>query len=202
MLGGRRLVISVTFTLAWLGFASPRPAAPSRAAVKSTPPANLPTGSVGENALQMIANANDDARAARLAKKMYSATANDGQSKYDDKSLLRIAATTTPQESKVQPPGAKTTPGISKDASKGGVAPSAKTVLENNERKQQESAQALPLEKAPELKSQSVLQMLEGHETEVKIGLIIAAFAFVLGWICGVGYYERRERKWRHKLRF
>lgn len=201
MLGGRRFVISVTFTLAWLGFPSPQAAAPSRAAIKTTPPANLPTGSVVENALQVTANANDP-RAARLAKKMYSAAANDGDSKYDDKSLLRIAATTTPQESKVQPPGAKTTPGISKDASKGAMAPSAKTVLESNERKQQESAQALPQEKAPELKSQSVLQMLEGHETEVKIGLIIAAFAFVLGWICGVGYYERRERKWRHKLRF
>jgi hypothetical protein len=56
--------------------------------------------------------------------------------------------------------------------------------------------------KASEAKSQSILQMLEGHETEVKIGLIIAAFAFILGWVCGVGYYERRERKWRHKLRF
>jgi hypothetical protein len=44
--------------------------------------------------------------------------------------------------------------------------------------------------------------MLEGHETEVKLGLIIAAIAFVLGWLCGAGYYARRERKSRHKLRF
>jgi hypothetical protein len=56
--------------------------------------------------------------------------------------------------------------------------------------------------KVPEAKSQSILQMLEGHETEVKLGLIIAAIAFVLGWICGAGYHARRERKSRHKLRF
>ena len=56
--------------------------------------------------------------------------------------------------------------------------------------------------KAPEAKSQSILQMLEGHESEVKIGLIIAAIAFALGWLCGGSYYARRERKSRHKLRF
>jgi len=44
--------------------------------------------------------------------------------------------------------------------------------------------------------------MLEGHETEVKIGLLVAGIAFALGWICGGSYFERRERKSRHKLRF
>ena len=56
--------------------------------------------------------------------------------------------------------------------------------------------------KVPEAKSQSILQMLEGHETEVKLGLIIAATAFALGWLCGGSYYARRERKSRYKLRF
>jgi predicted MFS family arabinose efflux permease len=44
--------------------------------------------------------------------------------------------------------------------------------------------------------------MLEGHEAEVKIGLLVAGIAFALGWLCGGGYYARRERKSRHKLRF
>ena len=58
------------------------------------------------------------------------------------------------------------------------------------------------LSKADEAKSQSILQMLEGRETEVNIGLIVAVIAFAMGWFCGGSYYARRERKSRHKLRF
>jgi hypothetical protein len=56
--------------------------------------------------------------------------------------------------------------------------------------------------KAAAAKPQSILQMIEGHETEFKIGILIAAGSFVLGWICGGSYYVRRERKRRGKLRF
>jgi hypothetical protein len=51
-------------------------------------------------------------------------------------------------------------------------------------------------------KPQSILQMIEGHEAEFKIGVLIAVGSFVLGWICGGSYYVRRERKRRGKLRF
>jgi len=44
--------------------------------------------------------------------------------------------------------------------------------------------------------------MVEGRETEIQIGLIVAAIAFLLGWLCGSSYYARRERKSRYKLRF
>jgi hypothetical protein len=66
------------------------------------------------------------------------------------------------------------------------------------------AAAQLPAEsaKAEEAKSRSILQMLEGHEIEFKIGLIVAAIAFALGWLCGGTYYARRERKSRHRLRF
>ena len=56
--------------------------------------------------------------------------------------------------------------------------------------------------KAAGAKPQSILQMIEGHEAEFKIGLLIAVGSFVLGWICGGSYYVRRERKRRGKLRF
>jgi hypothetical protein len=56
--------------------------------------------------------------------------------------------------------------------------------------------------KAAAAKPQSILQMIEGHETEFKIGVLIAVGSFVLGWICGGSYYVRRERKRRGKLRF
>jgi hypothetical protein len=58
-----------------------------------------------------------------------------------------------------------------------------------------------PTKPAP-AKPQSILQMIEGHEEEFKISVVIALGSFVLGWICGGSYYVRRERKRRGKLRF
>lgn len=51
-------------------------------------------------------------------------------------------------------------------------------------------------------KSPSILQMLEGHETELMIGAAIAATFFIIGWICGGNYYLRRDRLQRRKIRF
>ncbi len=57
--------------------------------------------------------------------------------------------------------------------------------------------------KTPEgAKSPSILQMLEGHETELMIGAAIAAAFFIIGWICGGNYYLRRDRLQRRKIRF
>ena len=50
-------------------------------------------------------------------------------------------------------------------------------------------------------KSPSLLQLLEAHEKEVKIALVVAGVAFVLGWVCGGFYFVRRERKYRRRLR-
>ena len=50
-------------------------------------------------------------------------------------------------------------------------------------------------------KSPSILQLLEAHEAEVKIALVVAGVAFVLGWVCGGMYSVRRERKHRRRLR-
>jgi len=61
---------------------------------------------------------------------------------------------------------------------------------------------AVAPQRAPEARSQSILQMIEGHEAEVKIAALVAAIAFVAGWFCGGSYYIRRERKARRKLRF
>lgn len=50
-------------------------------------------------------------------------------------------------------------------------------------------------------KSPSILQLLEAHEAEVKIALVVAGVAFVLGWVCGGMYSVRRERRHRRRLR-
>jgi hypothetical protein len=51
-------------------------------------------------------------------------------------------------------------------------------------------------------KSPSILQMLEGHETELMIAATIAATFFLIGWICGGHYSLRRDRRRRTKIRF
>ena len=62
-----------------------------------------------------------------------------------------------------------------------------------------------PVDKPEEeqnLKSPSILQMLEGHERELMIAAAIAAAFFFIGWICGGNYYLRRDRRRRTKIRF
>lgn len=56
--------------------------------------------------------------------------------------------------------------------------------------------------KSPDAKSPSILQMLEGHETELLIAAATAMAIFFIGWICGGNYYLRRDRRRRTKLRF
>jgi uncharacterized membrane protein len=51
-------------------------------------------------------------------------------------------------------------------------------------------------------KSLSILQMLEGHETELAVAVAIALAFFFIGWICGGNYYLRHDRRRRTKLRF
>jgi hypothetical protein len=57
-------------------------------------------------------------------------------------------------------------------------------------------------QKSAAAKSPSILQMLEGHETELMIAAGIAATFFLIGWICGGHYYLRRDRQRRTRIRF
>lgn len=57
-------------------------------------------------------------------------------------------------------------------------------------------------EKVLSEKSRSIMQMLEGHETELLVAAAIAVVFFSIGWICGGNYYLRRDRRRRSKLRF
>jgi hypothetical protein len=56
--------------------------------------------------------------------------------------------------------------------------------------------------KMPPVKSPSILQMLEGHETELTVATTIAVAFFIIGWICGGNYHLRRDRRRRTKIRF
>jgi hypothetical protein len=51
-------------------------------------------------------------------------------------------------------------------------------------------------------KSPSIIQMLEGRESDLLVWLSIAIVFFMIGWILGGNYYLRRDRVRRRKLRF
>jgi hypothetical protein len=55
----------------------------------------------------------------------------------------------------------------------------------------------IPTEKSP-----SIIQMLEGRESDLLLWLSIAVVFFMIGWILGGNYYLRRDRVRRRKLRF
>jgi transcriptional regulator GlxA family with amidase domain len=55
---------------------------------------------------------------------------------------------------------------------------------------------------SPAPKSPSIIQMLEGRESDLIVWLSIAAAAFLIGWVCGGNYYLRRNRARSRKLRF
>jgi len=186
-------------------------ASQQKAAVVGTPTANLRAGAGIEHALKMTLKEGDQVSVEKLAGEWYLVSAADGQKGYVHKNLLKLAADATPQvalppqpaPAKLNSPEAKAP---AKNAAPTAAPPAATPAATTNEAPKLPPAPApvarVEQPKAAEAKSQSILQMLEGHESEVKIGLIIAAIAFALGWLCGGGYYARRERKSRHKLRF
>src|SRR5580765_2420623 len=62
--------------------------------------------------------------------------------------------------------------------------------------------QNMQKEKALPEKPRSIMQMLEGHETELLVAAAIAVGFFSVGWVCGGNYYLRRDRRRRTQLRF
>ena len=64
------------------------------------------------------------------------------------------------------------------------------------------SIQSMQKEEALPEKPRSIMQMLEGHETELLVAAAIAVAFFSVGWVCGGNYYLRRDRRRRTQLRF
>jgi uncharacterized membrane protein len=155
-----------------------------------------------EHELKLTLKEGDQVTINSLEGEWYLVTAPDGQQGYIHKNLLKpVENVSVPRQ--IAPP--------QKSVAVASPAPetaSAKTV----------PAPAIPTAKPPspipsaapgevakpettDGKAPSLLQMLEGHELEVKIGLLVAGVAFVIGWFCGGHYYIRREHKYRRRLR-
>ncbi len=168
-------------------------AAVQKAVVFGTPTANVRAGAGVEHALTTTLKEGDQVVVDKLDGEWYLVTAADGQKGYVHKNFLKLAAdTATVQTAPVPapPPNAAPAKEPQKDAA---VVPASAPAAPRAPLAQAKPAAA---------KSQSILQMLEGREAEMKIGLLIAGVAFAIGWFCGGSFYQRRERKSRYKLRF
>ena len=180
--------------LAFLVFARGAGLAQQKAAVFGTPMANVRAGAGVEHALKTTLKEGDQVVVEKLEGEWYLINAADGQTGYVHKNFLKLAADATPQ------------PVPAQVATPQPIAPQTKAPVK---KATAAPAPVQPVSQVPvaqtkpaEAKSQSILQMLEGREAEVKIGLLIAGVAFVIGWFCGGSFYQRRERKSRYKLRF
>jgi uncharacterized protein YgiM (DUF1202 family) len=168
--------------------------AQQKAAVFGTPTANMRAGAGVEHALKTTLKEGDPVVVDNLEGEWYLVTAADGQKGYVHKNFLKLAADTTAQPAPAQPPAPQPNTAEVKAPPKGAAVVPAPAPIA--------PPPPAPPAKPAEAKSQSIMQMLEGHEAEVKIGLFIAGVAFAIGWFCGGSFYQRRERKSRYKLRF
>ena len=177
-----------------------------KAIVSGTPTANLRAGAGVEHALKLVLKEGDAVTIEKAEGEWLLVAAADGQKGYIHKNLLKLAETVIAQPSATPAAPQKSTEPSPSLTAKGGAiaepvaAPAAKTTAAPSV-----PETAAPIEtarvKAAEGQSPSLLQILEAHEAEVKIGLLVAGVAFVLGWFCGGFYYVRRENKHRRRLR-
>ena len=194
----RNCVVIAFLLLAFLILDRGAGRAQQKAAVFGTPTANMRAGAGVEHALKSTLKEGDPVVVDKLEGEWYLVTAADGQKGYVHKNFLKLAADAAAQPAAAAPPPPPAPPPNTAEVK----APPTKYIAAVPA-----PAPIAPLAPAPpakpaEAKSQSILQMLEGREAEVKIGLLIAGVAFFIGWFCGGSYYQRRERKSRYKLRF
>lgn len=173
-----------------------------KATVFGTPTANLRAGAGVEHELKLSLKEGDPVTIERLEGEWFLVTAADGQQGFIHRNLVKpvekVAA--QPQIAQPQKSVAVATPAPVTESAKTVPAPAtspAKAPSSTSAAASGEVARA----KTTDGKAPSLLQMLEAHELEVKMGLAVAGVAFVIGWFCGGRYYIWRERKYRRRLR-
>ena len=185
-----------------------------KAAVSGSPTANLRAGAGVDHPLKLTLKEGDQVTVEKAEGEWFLVAAADGQKGYIHKNLLRLAGETLAQSVAGQTPIQKVAAAQGKEPAKEATPPAAvgpasqsPTVAPtkaggSSKTTPPATVSAAAPQREPEAKSQSILQMIEGHEAEVKIAALVAAIAFVLGWFCGGSYYIRRERRARRRLRF
>jgi len=182
-------------------------AAENRAVVAGAPTANLRAGHGVEHAVKATLKEGDQVTVGKQEGEWYQVTAADGQTGYIHRSLLKVGSEApfpaVAQKAINQEVGKPTRERTSTAAATPGAS-STPTVQRSKRPAAKAPAAAAAPEEPPAAaeKSPSILQMLEGHEHEIKIAAAVAAAFFFIGWVCGGNYYLRRDRKQRNKIRF
>lgn len=171
-----------------------------KATVFGTPTANLRAGPGVEHELKLTLKEGDPVTIEKADGEWFLVTAGDGQQGFIHKNLLKPV-----ESAAVQPQAGPPHKSAAAAAPVSGSAPTVPATATKSAKPPLPTPAAAPIEVAkPQTtfgKAPSLLQMLEGHESEVKIGLLVAAIAFVMGWFCGGHYYIRREHKYRRRIR-
>ena len=173
-----------------------------KAVVVGTPTANLRTGAGVEHALKLTLKEGDSVTIEKLEGEWFWVTTPDSQQGYIHKNLLKPVDRVVAQEQAAPPQAARVAkppaaPALDRaQTDPAHVTKAAKTPAPTAAPFETNAKATITDGKAP-----SLLQMLEGRESEVKIGLLVAAVAFVFGWFYGGHYYIRREHKYRRRLR-
>lgn len=205
MLAGRRYFCRCIVALVLLVSsenASAAEAVAQKATVFGTPTANLRAGAGVEHALKLTLKEGDPVTIEKLEGEWFLVTAADGQKGYIHKNLLKpVDVVAQPQVAPPQKSGEVTVPAAAPGTGKAQSVPAPPSKAAKPPPPSVAPSVEVAKGKTTDGKAPSLLQMLDAHESEVKIGLLVAGIAFVIGWFCGGHYYIRREHKYRRRLR-
>src|SRR6266540_4745865 len=214
MLGATRYAPSIFLLLIFLLIVNLHPeSAKKNAIVPTNEKTNLHTDPGIEHPLKPTFKDADRIAVEELARKRYFGVAADGRNEPVHTKFWTFVNDAVAQTSDPGSGSSKTPATESKEATKKAdstsakipAPPTGKPKVTGPSSKAPSPANSIPPVDKPEeqnLKSPSILQMLEGHERELMIAAAIAAAFFFIGWICGGNYYLRRDRRRRTKIRF
>jgi len=195
-------IAALVFLLFAIGL--PQARAAQMTTVFGVPMANLRAGPGVEHAIKLTLKEGDRVVIERSEGEWFAVTVADGQQGYIHKNLLKQV-----DDAAVQPPAAAAPQNAASDIpaaapiasrSQPVPAPAANDAQPPAPDSKVASAEVASTN-TPDGKIPSLLQILAAHESEVKIGVLIAGVAFVIGWFCGGHYYIRREYRQRRRLR-
>ena len=198
-------------------------AAPRKATIQGTQEANLRVGPGMDQGIKGILKENEQVTVEGQQGEWYLVETAAGQKGYIHKSVVKLAAEgqaaaapTGPNIGKVatteskEPIDLPTTDAPAPAAAQPSPAAIPPPVPPQAKTTQPAAAPGQPVgtvrkpddRRTSASKSPSLIELLEGRETDMMLWAVIAIAFFLFGWICGGNYYLRRDRVRRTKLRF
>jgi SH3 domain-containing protein len=183
-------------------------AAPRKATFQGSREVNPGVGPGVDQGIRSVLKENDQLAVQEEQGEWYLVETSAGQKGYVHKNFVKLA-----DEERAAADGAKEPKKLpTTDASApGGEQPSLPIPAANKVQPASQSAvsgqTASTIRKPDErmtvtAKAPSLIELLEGRETDMMLWAAIAIVFFLIGWICGGHYYLRRDRARRTRLRF